>query len=58
MINTMMWIFITMQVLGAITTIAMIGKDRKPTTPGIAVISVVVSFALAAFGALAVLRVI
>lgn len=39
------WIIISMFAIGALASIAMIGKERKPTTPAAAIGSVIASCA-------------
>ena len=56
MIIVMMYVFIAMQLLGALATVALIGKDRKPTTPGTGVIAVAAQLTLALCGVYAILR--
>jgi hypothetical protein len=40
------WVIVTIIGLGAISTINMIGKDRKPTTPQQAIVAVLINAAL------------
>lgn len=51
----MIWTIVGLHLLGAISTIAMVGKKREPITPMMAVVSTVVSFLVIA-GTLAFLQ--
>lgn len=42
-------VLITIQVLAIIANIAMVGKERKPTTPGVVAVSVIISMMIIAF---------
>lgn len=43
MTNLMFWILIAYLALGAIASVAMVGRRREPITPGAAVLSVLAS---------------
>lgn len=43
MITILLWVFVALQFVEALATTAMVGKERKPVTPGTAALSVAVA---------------
>ena len=46
-LNGWQWAILSVIALSEVASIAMIGKERKPTTPGIAILNLLINAALA-----------
>lgn len=45
MLTVLLWAFVVFQFLGIIAAIMLVGKERQPTTPGAAVVAVLIGMA-------------